>query len=135
MKKYPSKISYLLLFFIVAAILSSLFFSAFPPSWAGIVINIVVLLFIFYFYSHTYYVVDGNFLIVRAGFLINKKIDIYTIKSINATNSILSAPALSLDRLAVNYHNHSTIVISPKDKRDFIDAVLQINPQVEIQIK
>lgn len=131
MKKYPSKISYGLLAFILLVVVGSTIPMVAPPIWPGIFINLATLIFILYLYSQTYYVIDGHFLIVRAGFMVNKKIDINRVKSIKETRSLLSAPALSFDRIEVNGSECAAVVISPKHKRAFIDEMLRINPKIE----
>ena len=44
--------------------------------------------------------------------------------------SILSAPAASLDRIGIYAKQHTPIVISPKDKKKFIDDLKSINPNI-----
>lgn len=45
--------------------------------------------------------------------------------------SILSAPAASLDRIGIYVtKQHIPIVISPKDKKKFIDDLKSINPNI-----
>ena len=59
-------------------------------------------------------------------------IDINTIKSIEPTHTILSAPASSLDRLRISYNKYDDVVISPRRKEEFIQHLLSINPQIEL---
>lgn len=131
MKKYPSKISYGLLVFIVLVLVGCTIPIIEPPNWPGIIIILGTLIFILHLYSTTYYAIDGHFLIVTSGFLVNRKIDINTVKSIRDTRSLLSAPALSFDRIEIGWGNYSGIVISPKNKEAFIDAMLRVNPKIE----
>ena len=49
---------------------------------------------------------------------------------ITPTNSMLSAPALSLDRIEIRYEGGS-IVISPKDKDEFYRAIQERVPALE----
>lgn len=63
----------------------------------------------------------------------NTKIEIKSIRKIYRTNNPLSSPALSLDRLAIVYNKFDEILISPKDRNEFIDELLKINPSIEIQ--
>ena len=67
--------------------------------------------------------------------MFNKKIDISTIGIVSETNSIISAPAASFDRLNIVYKQHNNILISPRDKTEFIDHIKRINPQIKIQYK
>jgi hypothetical protein len=63
----------------------------------------------------------------------NTKIEIKSIRKIYRTNNPLSSPALSLDRLAIVYNKFDEILISPKERDEFIDELLKINPSIEIQ--
>ena len=63
----------------------------------------------------------------------NTKIEIKSIRKIYRTNNPLSSPALSLDRLAIVYNKFDEILISPKERNEFIDELLKINPSIEIQ--
>ena len=83
----------------------------------------------------TNYTIDGNSLIIKCGFLLNKTIDIKGIKKITETNNPLSAPAISLDRLEISYGTYDSILISPKQKKEFIETIVSLNPQVEIRYK
>lgn len=135
MKKYPSKISYGLVIIILVIIIASTISMVAPPIWPGLLINLMVLVFIFYLLLNTYYVISGNFLVVKSGFIVNKKIDINTIVIVSETNNIISAPAASFDRLNIVYKQHNSILISPRDKIEFIDHLKRINSEIEIQYK
>ena len=71
----------------------------------------------------TNYTIDGGTLIVRGG-PFRWSIDIATITSVTPTRSPLSSPALSLDRLRVEYSNGRAVMISSKDRERFL-AVLE----------
>ena len=94
---------------------------------------ILVLIFeIFFFESilrSTYYVIDGDTLVIRSSF-ITWRIPIAQIRSITPTRSALSSPALSLDRLRIEYGGGKQILVSPQDKRRFIDALRTANPAI-----
>ena len=88
-----------------------------------------------YLFKTTYYLIDGNSLIIKSGFPVNKEINLNRIKTITETNNPLSAPAASLDRLEIEYDEYGSILISPKDKWGFIDYITQLNPQFKVQDK
>ena len=46
--------------------------------------------------------------------------------------SAFSAPALSLDRIRITYNKYDEIVVSPKDKKVFLDDLTAINNGIEI---
>lgn len=62
------------------------------------------------------------------------KIDIKTIKKIYSTHNPLSSPALSLDRIAVVYNKYDEVLISPKEREDFIRELLKINPNIVVEL-
>ena len=83
----------------------------------------------------THYIVkDGN-LKIKSGFIYNLNIKISTIRKINETNSVLSATASSLDRLEIIYNKYDSVLISPKEKTEFIKTMLEINPTIEVNYK
>lgn len=99
-------------------------------AWIGIVVIAIVLVFAIHLFATTYYTIDGAELKVRSGFLIHITINISTITKIVPTRSILSAPAVSLDRLEVFYNKYDSVVISPEDKEGFIAALKDINEKI-----
>lgn len=78
------------------------------------------------------YSVDGQSLRVQCGPFPYPKMKIQDIVSIRKTRSMWSAPALSLDRIAVTSRNGRILVISPKDRVAFIQAILAINPDIKV---
>lgn len=100
--------------------------------WGSIFCAAVVLAVVLPMLLNTRYTIgnDGS-LKVRCGFFVNLRIDINTIRKIEATKSMLSSPALSLDRLEVFYNKFDSVIISPQNKEDFIAALQNINPAIE----
>nr|WP_298926399.1 PH domain-containing protein [uncultured Allomuricauda sp.] len=135
MEKYPSKVSYGLLLFVMVILVGSSIPMLSPPIWLGIGINTFVMVFVLMIFFNLNYIVDGSLLSVKLGFLVIKKIDIHSIKMLAETNSLISAPAVSLDRLEIIYNDHDSVIISPKDKSGFIDHITKVNPEVVIQYK
>ncbi len=135
-KIYKSKLG-LELVIPIALILGTVLFLTVSgeTSWLGVLILSLLILFIIHVFLTTYYTIDGNFLFIKCGFLYNSKIDIHTIRKIAETNNPMSAPATSLDRLELTYDTSNRVLISPKDKMDFIAALKSINPTIEIQLK
>lgn len=102
-------------------------------AWQGVLIIAIVVVFIGHLFATTYYVIEGNKLIVKSGIIINIQIDIDKITKIVPTTSILSAPALSLDRLEIFYNKYDSVVISPGDKAEFIAVLKIINESIVVQ--
>lgn len=93
------------------------------------------MVFVLMIFFNLNYIVDGSLLSVKLGFWVIKKIDIHSIRMIAETNSLISAPAVSLDRLEIIYNDHDSVIISPKDKSGFINHITKVNPEVVIQYK
>ena len=78
----------------------------------------------------TVYTIKDGQLIIKAEILINKQIGIQGIINIKETRNPISAPALSLDRLQIQYKTGS-IIISPWLKHDFVSRLIRLNPDIE----
>jgi hypothetical protein len=129
-KKYPSKIDLKLLIFVDAVLMANLVAMIYLQSVTGIIIAALTSVFVIHIFVTTYYVItEDNFLIVKSGFLVNKKISIQDITSVKESNNILSSPALSFDRLEIRYKDGTTL-ISPKDKESFIQELKERNSSI-----
>ncbi|UBM58285.1 PH domain-containing protein [Marinilongibacter aquaticus] len=137
---YKSKIDRELIIFIALVFLFvaflPLFFGASVreiwPSWG---ILVLTSLFVAYTFRSTEYTIQGQKLHIKSGFLYNSTVDISTIRQIKETRNPLSAPAASLNRLEIVYGKFGTVLISPKEKRDFMDHLLKINPEIDFRAK
>ncbi|HCQ13049.1 PH domain-containing protein [Flavobacterium sp.] len=101
--------------------------------WIGLLGLGGVIGFILILSKTTQYIINENQLLVKSTWIVNERIDISKITKIEKSNSILSSPALSLDRLLVRYNKYDEILISPKEKEEFIDELLKVNPAIEIK--
>jgi hypothetical protein len=70
----------------------------------------------------TYYTVDRDMIRIASG-PFRWKVPIGKITSVTATRSLLSSPALSLDRICIRYGKRRRIMISPADKAGFLKAI------------
>ncbi len=73
-------------------------------------------------FASTYYRIDGPELFIRCG-VFHWRIATASITNITPTHDPRSSPALSLDRLRIDYGAGKTILVSPKDKTGFVDAL------------
>ena len=87
----------------------------------------ILLLLIFF---NIKYSLSEDELFVKNGFS-TQSIPLKDITHIIPTNSMLSAPALSLDRIEIKYKG-GNIVISPKDREGFYHAIQERVPALEI---
>lgn len=80
----------------------------------------------------TQYRIDAEQLVVSSMFL-TWKIPLSAIQKISPSNNSVSSPALSLDRLRIDYQKQGKakfILISPKDKQAFTQALQQAQQSI-----
>ena len=100
----------------------------------SILMSIFLILGIAFFTSllATNYKIRGDVLFIRSG-PFSWKVRIADIVSVRETNNPASSPALSLDRLEISYvvkGERREILVSPADKRRFIDVLRAANPRI-----
>lgn len=105
------------------------------PSWLGLAILLPTLFFIVHLFMTTHYKIDGDNLTIKSGFFYTKTLSIHTIKKISETNSILSSPATSIDRIEITFGKFDSVLISPLKKKEFIGKLISINPRIEVNYK
>lgn len=135
MKTYKSKISIGLVLFLLL-LFGGIGFKVLSESFdfLSVLLFISPLLFIAYIFTSIKYIIKDTTLIVKAGFSMNRKIDISSIRKIEATNNIISSPAASFDRLEIFYKTYESIIVSPKNKDEFLSDLTRINPKIEIKL-
>lgn len=135
-KVYNSKIGLELVIPLVLIFGTVLFLTLYEePSWIGILILLPTILFVVHMFLTTNYTIESDELTIKCGFLFNKTIDIKTIRKITETNNPLSSPATSLDRLEIKYGKFDTVIISPKKKKEFIENITTLNPNIEVKFR
>lgn len=72
----------------------------------------------------THYTVSDGALTIVSGFF-RWSIPISDITKVTASHNPVSSPALSLDRLRIDYGSHKYVLVSPKDKDGFLRAIGQ----------
>jgi hypothetical protein len=135
MEKFKSKIDLWLAFVLIVIFGFVLIQFVYEKKWIGFSFIFCVSSFIIHMFTTTFYTIERDKLRIKCGFLIDFMIEIKNVKKISETFNVLSSPALSLDRLEIFYGKYDTVLISPKDKKGFIDAIKKINPEVEIVLK
>ncbi|MGM9800683.1 MAG: PH domain-containing protein [Candidatus Limisoma sp.] len=133
MEVYKSKIDYRLvgaMYLITLVPTVPALFLAF--SWTIVVLVLIMLAFASIMIFNTKYIVAQETLSIKCGFLPVEKYDIRQIASIRSTNTIISAPAASLDRIEIRLTTGKSVVISPADKQKFIEHLRKINPNIAV---
>ena len=129
---YPTKIGLELALPLSIVFIATTILFVWQKLMFGLTINAFAIAFVVYLFTSIEYVINNEDLMVRCGFLYNKKIAIQNIQQINATRNPISSPAASLDRLVIVYNNNSSIIISPKDKLAFVQHILAINKNIVV---
>jgi len=135
-KKYPSKVSYGLLIFIFLIFFAPFIFHLIDEGFTQLVSVVMVFLIILYglilyLFFQTIYIIENGQLKIKFGFFSFKPIDISEIKEISKSNSILSSPAASFDRIEIKYGKFDSMLISPKDKISFSNDLTELNPEIK----
>ncbi|MFM7812890.1 MAG: PH domain-containing protein, partial [Flavobacteriales bacterium] len=103
-------------------------------AWMAVAIQLLTYVGIGCMLYQTWYIIDGEELQIRVWFFRYPKIQIADIRSVKRTKIPISAPAASLDRLAIRYGKMGYQLISPQDKTAFVQALLKINPAIETDV-
>ena len=127
MKIYKSKIDWWLVVVVFTPFLFGVYQAVREQRYGLGFLFLAILVLIYYYFKSMKYVIKDT--ILQVG---NVKIEISTIRKVYKTNSILSSPALSLDRIAVCYNNYDEIIISPKNKENFINDLVLQNPEIVV---
>jgi len=134
---YPTKVSVTLVLIISLIMGCILVPYAIKSMWIPFTIILLLHFLLLFMLANIKYVITESQLIIdqSMGKWGKEVIDISTIKSIEPTHTILSAPASSLDRLRISYNKYDEVVISPRRKEEFIRQLQSINPQIVFKEK
>jgi hypothetical protein len=103
--------------------------------WVSVVVVVVVWAFIGSLIWPLYYAITPSVLVVRSG-LLHWEIPLSSIQQVHPSHNMLASPALSLDRLRIEYiQNGKTryMLISPKDKPGFLRDLAQNSEELELR--
>ncbi len=132
MKSYRSKIDTWLIVLLTIVFGIPILNAIYNQIWALLLIFLPIVLLIIYMFSTLRYCIEGDFLIIKFGFYTHSKININEIKSIEKSNNPLNSPASSLDRLSIKYNKYDEVLVSPKEKQDFINDLLNVNAGIVV---
>jgi hypothetical protein len=133
-RRYRSAVSYALFIPLVMSFAIALFLGIYSGEIIAVSIVLITIVgLVLPMLLSTTYTIDGEVLKIRSGFIKFKDVAIADITKIEKTQSLLSAPAISLTkRIEIFYGKHDSIVISPQDRSGFVDYILSINPAVAV---
>jgi len=72
--------------------------------------------------ASTYYRIEASALIVRSG-PFRWTVPLDEIRSVRPSRSLWSSPALSLDRIQIDYGRGRSLLVSPRDRDGFLAAI------------
>lgn len=140
MKVYRSKIDHWLwitILLIVVASIAVVFCSTDISEWGKLSVILLpsilpIILLMGDIWLHTKYMIDEekHILRVKCGVLYDSKYKIDDMTEIRQTKSLLNAPALSFDRLRINFGERKTVLVSPKNQDDFIKHLCRLNQHI-----
>jgi hypothetical protein len=133
-RKFPSKRGFVIYIpLIVLAIVEAGYIAGGRYIGAVLVLAVMSAMFLPVFFN-TYYAIstDGT-LRVKCGMFFNTKLAISSITRVENTQTVLSAPALSTDRIEIFYNKFDSVVISPENKAAFVAELQKINPDIRYQ--
>lgn len=107
------------------------------PLWATVTAVVVTVGFLAFCTTSNRYTIAGNTLIVSDKAL-NYRYPIAKIASVQKVHGLLAQPAGSTRRIAIRFTDRNILKssmpleISPKDRDEFIAALLEVNPNIEV---
>ncbi|MBF0597811.1 PH domain-containing protein [Faecalibacter rhinopitheci] len=133
--KYSSKIGIEIILIAYLPFISLFYFVYSEFNLIGTIVIVVLFVFITYLLLSTVYTINNNSkkLVVKSGYFY-RKIDIEHIKTIKKSKSWISSPALSIDRIEISYNKYDSVLISPKNREQFIQELSAINPNIIVEI-
>ena len=121
------------LYLFVFAVFAMITVAVYEKGMVAMSVIIVLYLVITLAMSWLYYVVDGGTLVI-CNCIVKQKIDINTIRRIEPSRSLLSAPDASLNRLRIYYGKYDEVLISPARQEEFIKALLSVNAGITVAV-
>lgn len=132
-KIYKSKKGFVIYLPLIILLVVEVVYIATGQYIAGLLCLAIIGVVFFPIFLSTYYSIarDNNTLQVKCGLFFNTSISIDTIKKIKNSRTVLSSPALSLDRIEIFYNKFDSVIVSPENKADFVAELKSINPAIE----
>jgi len=123
----------LIIWVLIAAFLWVFYQSVFvQTNIIGIVAMVIMVSLLVAIWFNTRYKIEGNQLHIYYG-PIKKSINLKDIQTIRQTMNPFVAPALSMNRVEINYEEYKTIQVSPKLINEFISEIKKKNPEIQVE--
>ena len=129
---YKSKVSACIYFVYGVSILSIMPIFLIEFSWVAVIITLLLIAVETVAFFGLRYTINEHTLEVKMMLFFKKTYSIDDITSISKTDSILSAPAASFDRISIDFKDGTSLVLSPKRKEEFIADLRGINERINV---
>ena len=130
---YKSKVELVILIPLIIMFGLGIYFLVINGIWIGAGAAALIVVFLAYLYFSTFYeLTSDQKLKIKIGFLYRKEIYIRSIKRIRKTKNHIASPALSGDRIEIQFNRYESVLISPKARAEFIDQLRKINPTIKM---
>lgn len=136
-KVYRSKFGWAV-FLIITAILILVSWLGWNPERSVLgnisthIFSIVILVLFTVLSKTTRYTITAKELHIKCPPFYNKTIALDRINKVEVSRNIISSPAPSLDRIELYYDKFDSVVISPRDKFQFMEDLKQRNPSITV---
>ncbi|MFC0562513.1 PH domain-containing protein [Halalkalibacter alkalisediminis] len=132
---FPSKKDLWLTLIIWGAILAMVVPATIEQQVVGLLVALPIAFFIGWLWFSTGYTIENSILKIKYG-PFRKEVNIQDISKINKTKNPISAPELSIDRIAIIHGKFfDGVFISPKNEREFVQLLVQENPNIVLDKK
>lgn len=131
--RYRSKYSVVLTLLVWVPLLLP-FVLIFPHAHGVLFVLVPTIVFVGWIWFGTYYTVTDTTLETRCG-PFRQSIPLASITAVAASRSIMSGAALSLDRISIIHGRFGEeALVSPREKRAFVDELAARCPQIRIDV-
>ena len=120
---YPTAVSWWLWIPIYTLIIGQGIFLMNETSPWFLVFHIVLAVVIFFWVRSIRYTLSEESLEIHMGLGMKRKIPLASIRKVALSNNPISSPAASLQRIAIHYDRWGYILISPKNRHEFIEEL------------
>lgn len=136
-KVFRSRISVLLLGFILAIFIPSTIPMIKHLIISGLLVVGGTLLFIAFLFNGIRYIISGDTLYIKIWNMSGGSVKISSITSIKRSYNPLSSPAVSLKRLRLDFRKsekYPYMLISPVRETMFIEKLKAVNPDIKVEV-
>jgi hypothetical protein len=134
MKRFKSKLGKGIVLFPSLILLGVTILLIVEKAWLGLPITIAVAFYLSDIFMNTYYSIEEGVLSIIAGRFYSLQIPISSIFKIKPSRDPSKAPANSMDRLSIRYTKDGKkkeVLVSPENKEEFMQALKEINGDIE----